>query len=140
MADIFAPEKRSQIMALVKGRDTTPERLVRKLLHRMGYRFRLHRGDLPGCPDIVLPKYKTVILVHGCFWHHHEGCGRGVIPQTNKDFWLKKITANRERDGRNVERLESMGWRVLIIWECEIKKSRLGPLADTLKAFLEVTE
>lgn len=119
--DRFSPQKRSSVMACVKSRDTGPEKLVRSLLHAMGYRFRLHRKDLPGTPDIVLPRYKTVIFVHGCFWHQHDCCKRAKLPTTNTDFWQKKLTANKKRDARIAEELEKLGWRVLVIWECELK-------------------
>ncbi|MDR1246479.1 MAG: very short patch repair endonuclease [Clostridiales Family XIII bacterium] len=124
MADMFDPQKRSEIMSKVHNSNTTPEIRVRKLLHSMGYRFRLQRRDLPGNPDIVLPKYKTVIFVHGCFWHGCPTCRHAKIrPVTNVDYWEKKLNRTLERDKRNVAVLEEMGWRVLVIWECETKKS-----------------
>lgn len=119
--DMFSPQKRSSVMACVKNRDTRPEKLVRSLLHAMGYRFRLHRKDLPGTPDIVLPGYGTVMFVHGCFWHQHDGCKRAKLPETNTNFWQKKLTANKKRDARIAEKLEELGWKVLVIWECELK-------------------
>jgi DNA mismatch endonuclease (patch repair protein) len=118
--DGVAPE-RSRLMARVKGKNTKPELIVRRGLHRLGYRFRLHRGDLPGRPDIVLPKYRTAIFVHGCFWHRHPGCSKASTPKTRADFWLDKFATNVARDGRNVEALEAGGWQVLIVWECETK-------------------
>lgn len=108
-------------MARIKGRDTRPEKQIRSLLHAMGYRFRLYRKDLPGTPDLVLPKYKTAVFVHGCFWHQHDGCRRAKLPTTNTDFWQKKLTANKKRDARITEELKKHGWKVLIIWECELK-------------------
>lgn len=105
-------------MAQVKGRDTKPERLVRSLLHGLGYRFRLHRKDLPGRPDIVLPRHRKVIFVHGCFWHGHQDCRRSARPSTNREFWDRKIDCNTERDARNIAALEQAGWKVLIVWEC----------------------
>jgi len=113
-------EKRSWNMSRIKGRDTSPELKVRKLLHFLGYRFRLHRKDLPGSSDIVLPKYKTVIFVNGCFWHHHKGCKRASWPKTNTDYWEKKISKNIERDKINMSKLEKMNWNSVIIWECEV--------------------
>ena len=108
-------------MSRVKGRDTRPEKLVRSILHRLGYRFRLRRNDLPGKPDIVLPKYRAVIFVHGCFWHRHD-CPKGQrLPKSHVDFWLPKLNGNHERDVRNYEALKERGWRVLIIWECMLK-------------------
>lgn len=108
-------------MAAVKGKNTKPEIAIRKLLHAQGYRFRLHRKDLPGKPDIVLPKYKTVIFINGCFWHQHEGCKHAAIPETNREFWETKLNGNKQRDQRTRTALESQGWRVLTLWECEIK-------------------
>ena len=108
-------------MRQVKGRDTSPEKIVRSLLHRMGYRFRLQRDDLPGKPDIVLPRLKTVVFVNGCFWHRHSGCKRATTPATNVDYWQTKFARNVARDARNQAELEKMGWRVVIVWECELK-------------------
>lgn len=121
MVDVFTSEKRSQIMALVKSKDTKPEMVVRKLLHSMGYRFRLHRKDLPGTPDIVLPKYRVVIFVNGCFWHGHENCPNSRLPKTNKGFWNEKIEKNKQRDRKNIEKLLAQGWKPMIIWSCELR-------------------
>ena len=110
---------RSRIMRAVPRSDSKPELAVRQILHRLGFRFRLHRADLPGTPDIVLPRYKTVVFVHGCFWHRHEGCKKATTPKTNAAFWQSKFEQNRERDERNVRSLRRDGWRVLIVWECE---------------------
>lgn len=117
-------------MSLIPGKDTRPERIVRSLLHRIGFRFRLHRRDLPGKPDIVLPRRKAVIFVHGCFWHQHQGCKGATIPKTNTEFWLKKFNRNVERDLEATTALKGTGWRVLYVWECEIKD--LDALADRL--------
>lgn len=122
--------ERSSLMARVKGKNTKPELLVRKELHRLGYRFRLHRRDLPGRPDIVLPKYKTAIFVHGCFWHRHPGCSKASTPKTRVDFWQDKFTTNMARDRRNEDALRSDGWQVLVVWECETK--RIDELATRL--------
>lgn len=108
-------------MARIKGKNTRPEKRVRSLLHAMGYRFRLHRKDLPGTPDIVLPKYGAVVFVHGCFWHQHPGCKRASIPTSNEEFWQKKLAANKRRDARVEKELNDRGWKVIIIWECELK-------------------
>ena len=108
-------------MAAVRGRDTAPELLVRSRLHRMGLRFRLHDTNLPGSPDIVLRRHNTVVLVHGCFWHGHD-CPRGRAPSTRQEFWLPKLTRNRERDQRQIDSLRALGWRVLVVWECETKE------------------
>jgi len=118
--DRISPEKRSEIMSRIKGKDTKPELVVRRLLHRMGYRFRLHRKDLPGKPDVVLPKWRTVVFVHGCFWHGHD-CPRGSGPATNAEFWREKIRRNKERDERATAELEAAGWAVKTVWECELK-------------------
>ena len=106
-------------MSRIRGKDTKPELRVRSQLHRMGYRFRLHRKDLPGRPDIVLPKYDTVIFVHGCFWHRHKGCRACYTPKTRPEFWKKKFGGNIRRDRTNINLLRKQGWKVLIIWECE---------------------
>lgn len=125
---------RSRIMAAVKSYDTRPEMEVRRLAHRLGYRFRLHRKDLPGKPDIVFAARRSVIFVHGCYWHGHD-CKRGArLPKTNCDYWRKKIDRNRERDVLNMERLMSGGWRVLVIWECQMKDC--ADLARRLVGFL----
>ena len=114
-------EQRSRNMSAIKSKNTKPEIAVRKLLHSMGYRFRLHRKDLPGSPDIVLPKYKTVIFVHGCFWHRHENCKYASNPKTRQEFWEAKFRENINRDKLNQENLSSNGWKIIIVWECEIK-------------------
>src|SRR5690606_24445799 len=112
MVDIMTPAKRSALMSRIRGEDTTPERIVRKLLWHAGYRYRLHRADLPGRPDIVLPKYRKVIFVHGCFWHQHPGCNKATIPKTRREFWMAKLHGNRERDERNQQLLQELGWNV----------------------------
>ena len=110
------------MMSRVRTKGTAPELALRSALHSVGIRFRLHRKDLPGKPDIVLPKYKCVIFVHGCFWHHHEGCIKSKMPKTNIEFWQDKIAANIKRDKSNQSDLAKMGWQVLVVWECDIKK------------------
>ena len=119
--DCLTPEQRKRNMSAIKGRDTKPEILLRKLLHSQGYRFRIQRKDLPGRPDIVLPRYKTAIFVNGCFWHRHEGCKYASTPSTNSEFWEKKFAANVKRDTRNYVALKKQGWNVIVIWECEVK-------------------
>ena len=114
-------EQRSRNMSAIKSKNTKPEIAVRKLLHSMGYRFRLHRKDLPGSPDIVLPKYKTVIFVHGCFWHRHKNCMYASTPKTRQEFWEAKFRENINRDKLNQENLSSKGWKIIVVWECEIK-------------------
>lgn len=120
--DRLTPSQRSSLMSKVRGKNTRPEEIVRSLLHRMGFRFRLHRKDLPGTPDIVLSKYRTVIFVHGCFWHRHPGCKKASMPQTNTTFWEKKLARNVERHAEVTAELTKIGWRVLVVWECELKK------------------
>jgi DNA mismatch endonuclease, patch repair protein len=117
--DRLTPEHRSWNMSRIRGRDTQPERAVRSALHRAGYRFRLHRKDLPGRPDIVLPKHRTVVFVHGCFWHRHPGCRFAYTPKSRADFWAAKFLANVERDQRNRRDLRRLGWRVITVWECQ---------------------
>jgi DNA mismatch endonuclease (patch repair protein) len=116
-------EQKSRMMSQVRTKGTAPELALRSALHSAGIRFRLHRKDLPGKPDIVLPKFKYVIFVHGCFWHHHEGCINSKMPKTNIEFWQDKIAANIKRDKSNQVDLEKMGWQVLVVWECDIKKN-----------------
>jgi DNA mismatch endonuclease (patch repair protein) len=139
MADMFDAKKRSEIMSKVHSANTTPEIRVRKLLHSMGYRFRLNRRDLLGKPDIVLPKYKTVIFVHGCFWHGCPVCRRAKIrPVNNADYWNKKLDKTLERDRSNTVSLEQAGWRVIVIWECETKSTCLDTLKQKLHSILSM--
>lgn len=119
--DRITSSQRSALMSKVRGKNTRPEEFVRSLLHRMCFRFRLHRKDLAGTPDIVLPKYRAVIFVHGCFWHRHPGCKKASMPQTNKGFWEIKLARNVERHAEITEELEQAGWRVFVVWECELK-------------------
>lgn len=121
MADNHTPEIRSKNMSRIRSTNTKPEEITRKFLFSKGLRYRKNVKSLPGCPDIVLPKYKTVVFVNGCFWHKHD-CGRFVWPSSNEDYWHKKIYGNIERDKKNYEKLRQDGWKVLIIWECELKK------------------
>ena len=134
MTDTFTEQQRSQLMSRVRNRNTVPEVRVRSLLHQMGYRFRLHRKDLPGTPDIVFPKYRKIIFVHGCFWHGHNQCKRGKRPETNTDFWNTKINKNITRDINAQKSLLDSGWSVTVVWECEI--ADIKGLQDRLKAFL----
>lgn len=133
--DVFSREKRSQIMSRVSGKNTKPELVVRSLLHNMGYRFRLHRNDLPGKPDITLPKYKKIIFVHGCFWHGHIGCQRAKRPTTNMNFWNEKLNKTIERDEITVNNLKQLGWDVLTVWTCEVKDTE--KLGNKLLSFIE---
>ncbi len=119
--DRLTAEQRSWNMSRIKGRDTVPERRVRSLLHRLGFRFSLRRRELPGRPDIVLPGRNLAVFVHGCFWHRHKGCSKAVLPKTRPEFWFAKLNGNVERDMRNAAELRKLGWKVLTIWECETK-------------------
>ena len=134
MADIFTKHKRSWIMSRVHGKDTEPERRVRSALHRMGYRYRLHRKGLPGKPDIVLTRHKAIIFVHGCFWHSHQECSRARRPTTNIEFWDSKINATIRRDILVGERLREMGWKTLVVWQCETKRREY--LETKLRSYL----
>lgn len=120
MTDVVSPAKRSQMMSGIKGKNSLPEMLVRKALFAMGYRFRLHRRDLPGTPDIAMPGRRIAIFVHGCFWHAHQGCKYAKTPSTRTEFWTAKLQGNIERDRRATDKLAEMGWRVLNVWECEV--------------------
>jgi DNA mismatch endonuclease (patch repair protein) len=131
--DIITAEKRSVLMSKIRSKDTKPEVKVRSILHRLGYRFRIHRADLPGKPDIILPKYKAAILVHGCFWHGHE-CKIASKPKSNQSYWHPKIEVNRARDERNAYALTGQGWKVLTLWECEIRKGE--GLEEKIENFL----
>lgn len=122
-------------MSHVGGKDTKPELIVRSILHRMGYRFRLHRRDLPGKPDITLPKYKKVIFIHGCFWHGHKGCPKSKRPDTNKEFWNKKLDKNIARDKINMKKIKELGWDILVVWTCELKN--MDTLKNKIISFLE---
>ena len=119
LADKFSPEMRSKVMAAVRQRDTVPEMYVRRMLHGMGYRYRLHRRDLPGSPDLVFPSRKKVVFVHGCFWHGHT-CPKGALPKTRLDFWRTKIQKNRKRDARTLAQLQKIGWQAITVWQCEL--------------------
>lgn len=136
MTDIHSKEVRSYNMSRIRGKDTKPELLVRKFLFANGFRYRLHDKKLPGKPDIVLKKYKTVIFVHGCFWHGHEGCRYAKIPNTNRDFWQKKIENNRSRDSVNQRELTMQGWRIFTIWECELLSKSLSSLKNLIEMIL----
>lgn len=133
--DTLTPAERSARMALVRAKDTKPELLVRRLVHGMDYRYRLHRRDLPGTPDLVFPGRDKVIFIHGCFWHRHARCALARLPKSRGDFWLPKLTANAERDARNVRALRGLGWSVLTIWECQLGDT--AKLANRIRRFLD---
>ena len=140
MADIFTPEQRSRIMSRIRGKDTAPEMVVRRMLHSGGYRYRLHVGGLPGKPDLVFPRRRKVIFVHGCFWHRHGDCKTGSsVPKTRTDFWTAKFDNNTRRDKSVRERLTEDGWGVLVVWECELAKGKFSSLERRLVRFLEET-
>jgi len=136
--DTLTPSERSRRMGLIRSKGTAPEMRVRQVLHRMGYRFRLHRRDLPGHPDIVLPKYHAVIFVHGCFWRRHRdpACRLARLPKTKLDFWKPKLDGNAERDSRAQLALQAAGWRVLVVWECELSDNE--QLENRLRRWIEV--
>ena len=132
MPDHVDVATRSGIMRQIRARNTNPERMVRSALHRAGLRFRLHRKDLPGKPDIVLPRLQTVVFVHGCFWHQHPGCESFGVPLSNRTYWGPKLARNVARDAEHQERLRSAGWRVIVVWECELTPQNLRRLAREL--------
>lgn len=124
MVDVVDPATRSRMMSGIRGKNTKPELLVRKYLHARGLRFRLHVKDMPGKPDMVFPKYRTVVFVHGCFWHHHAGCKYATMPSSRADFWANKLSDNVARDQYQRAALEGFGWQVLVVWECELQDSK----------------
>ena len=132
MTDVHEPDIRSYNMSQIKGKDTKPEILVRKYLFNKGYRYRLHEKRLPGKPDLVLPKHKTVIFIHGCFWHAHEGCKYFVIPKTRTEWWTDKLMKNRDRDEISFNKIRDKGWKVIVVWECELKPERIKNTFDNL--------
>lgn len=145
MVDTLTPTQRSERMSRIRSRDTKPEIALRKALHGLGFRFRLHKTDLPGKPDLVLTKYRCVIFVHGCFWHRHPGCKVATTPKSNTAFWVDKFTRNVDRDKRNTRQLEEGGWHVITVWECEVDThakalSTAGTLSLELRARLAELE
>lgn len=134
MTDTISPEKRSALMSRIRSANTKPEISVRSLLHRLGYRFRLHRRDLPGRPDIVLPRHMKIIMVQGCFWHGHD-CRLASKPKSNGEYWSEKIMSNKKRDVKNIAALEAAGWRVLEIWECEVRRGE--GMEERILAFMQ---
>ena len=134
MVDTVSVAKRSEIMSRVRNKDTRPELFVRRLIHKAGFRYRLHVSKLPGRPDLVFPGRKKVVFVHGCFWHSHSGCQNARVPKSRADFWMSKLESNKERDERNMHALMDEGWDVLVIWECELRDPEL---LNRIKDFLE---
>ncbi len=137
MVDKVSKEVRSYNMSQIRSKDTKPELIVRSYLFSKGLRFRKNDKRYPGSPDIVLPKYNTIVFIHGCFWHLHDGCKHAVMPKSNVDFWKKKLYGNRERDERNKKELEDMGWNVIIVWECELKKDKIEQTLEDL--YIQIT-
>lgn len=137
MPDCMTPEQRHDCMASIHSEDTRPEQAVRRELWHRGYRFRKCVRTLPGTPDIVLPKYRTCIFVNGCFWHGHKGCSKFVMPKTRTEFWVNKIARNQERDLVNIQRLESIGWSAITVWECELGKSSIENTMEKIESMLE---
>jgi DNA mismatch endonuclease (patch repair protein) len=133
--DSVTPARRSEIMARVRSRDTKPEMVVRRLVHAMGYRYRLHARDLPGKPDLVFRSREKVVFIHGCFWHRHAGCALARLPTSRQDFWLPKLNGNRQRDAKNERALRDAGWDVLTIWECEL--GDIAELKTRIRGFLD---
>ena len=135
MVDTISPERRSDNMRRIRSKDTTPELALRRMLYRMGFRFRLHRKDLPGKPDLVFPGRKKVLFLHGCFWHQHQGCREGRVPDTRREYWEPKLARNQERDALAQKALQALGWDVLTLWECELAKAPAA-IAAQLRQFL----
>lgn len=133
--DTLSPVRRSELMSRVRSKDTKPEMRVRRMVHAMGYRYRLHHGKLPGRPDMVFPKRRKIIFVHGCFWHRHEDCRRNRTPKSRREFWDAKLEKNRLRDLENQSKLREMGWDVLVVWECETEEAAGFP--GRIMSFLE---
>lgn len=136
MVDVVDKQTRSRMMAGIRGKHTKPEIRLRKALHAMGFRFRLHDKRLPGRPDIVLPKWKVAIEVHGCFWHRHEGCRYARTPATRQEFWAEKFDTNVARDRRNFEKLQEAGWRTVVVWECWLREQDIRPLTQDLSEWI----
>ena len=138
MTDTLSPNERSKRMSLIRGKDSSPELKLRRLVHGMGFRYRLHVKDLPGKPDLVFPSRRAVIFMHGCFWHRHPGCKLARMPKSKLDFWRPKLEGNRERDLRNQEMLKKLGWHVLVIWECEMEN--IEKVSNKVREFLQGRE
>jgi DNA mismatch endonuclease, patch repair protein len=140
MADIVSPSKRSAMMASIRSKNTKPELIVRSLLHRLGYRFRLHGKNLPGRPDIVMAKWQTAIFVNGCYWHGHGGCELFRLPKTRTEFWAQKINGNRSRDKQNYCSLTCAGWKAIVIWECAVSKKRRLQTEELSRLLIEAIQ
>ena len=140
MSDKMTPQQRHECMSHIRSKDTRPEKAVRHELWSRGYRYRLNVRELPGTPDIVLPKYRTVIFVNGCFWHGHRGCSKYTVPKSNVEFWKAKVAHNQERDALNIQRLESIAWNVITIWECQISKADLSSTMNRIEAEIKANK
>ena len=138
MTERVSPKRRSEIMSLVKSKDTKPETAIRQRLYRLGYRYRVNRKDLPGKPDLVFSQFRKVVFVHGCFWHGHDNCSYGRLPKSNLDYWRPKLERNKERDAENIQCLLEMGWEVAVVWQCELKD--MDAVVAKLVDFLESKE
>lgn len=137
MADVVDKSTRSRMMSGIRGKDTKPEKVIRSALHSAGFRYRVHASDLPGKPDLVFPKYKAVLLVHGCFWHRHPGCWWSTTPSSNSEFWSAKFAQNIQRDAQNILNLRKLGWRVAVVWECALRLPQKDEVASTIGTWLE---
>ncbi|MGO7000160.1 very short patch repair endonuclease [Rhizobium leguminosarum] len=137
MIDFLTPDQRSEVMSRIRGKDTSPERTVRRLVYSLGYRFRLHQKRLPGTPDLVFSSRRKVIFVHGCFWHRHEGCKRASMPASRPEYWAEKFRRNVERDIAAEEALRKLGWAVLVVWQCELKTGNIECVSSKVSRFLE---
>ena len=140
MSDVLTPAQRHECMSHVRSKNTTPEKAVRNELWRRGYRYRLNDRRLPGTPDLVLPKYRAVIFINGCFWHGHKGCSKYVVPKSNVDFWKAKVAKNIERDLQNAQRLDILAWTVITVWECELSKKNLEGTINRIEADLRAAK
>lgn len=136
MVDIVDTKTRSRMMSKIRGKDTKPELVLRRALHARGFRFRLHAKSMAGRPDIVFSKYRAVVFVHGCFWHRHRGCPNATMPSTREEFWQKKFVENIKRDQRNIDQLQEAGWRVLIVWECELTRRSIDSTLERVSEWL----
>lgn len=132
MADTLTPEQRSERMSRIRSRDTKPELVLRRGLHRLGLRYRLDARDLPGRPDLVFPRHRAAVFVHGCFWHRHPGCSIATTPKSNTEFWMEKFARNMSRDDRAAQSLRALGWRVFTVWECDLRPTRRAEAIDAL--------
>ena len=137
MVDIVDPARRSKMMSKIRSKNTKPELTLRRALHARGYRYQLHRRDLPGSPDLVFPKYRSIVFVHGCFWHRHVGCTKATLPKTRIEFWEKKFDDNLERDRRTLVQLRKAEWQTLVVWECELAKVSIAVTVDRVAKWLD---